>query len=430
MATLTDVSSAEAQLEDLWRVRDSFFAVDPAAKAALLESMVAAVLAVVDGGEETASGERAAGMSRARASFLRGRALDAGPAPSKDAEAALATAVKLDGEAPDAWAALGHCFWKRRAYEDARACYERSADKGGGAPSLRALSVLARAGPPRAENYDKSVDYASRALKAKIDDGASWYALGNAHVSRYFALRGSRDLPRAAAAYARAEALPVGGGGGGDPGIAGRWGNPDLHQNRARLRRYVEDYAGASEDYAAARALDPELSSADDEDEMRRWTKRVYDLVAAGGGVKAKKRDAALAALAAFPAAENEAPLSALDVSPVDGAKHFGTRSPNAGKSLACVVLLELRRDGTVPPDAVLVAVRGDRRRAALSVYDGDTRALLPGTVVVVQDPVLVSVETDAGAYVSIQATDASKLAVDGKPLTRVLRATSTATHQ
>ena len=40
------------------------------------------------------------------------------------------------------------------------------------------------------------------------------------------------------------------------PNLPGRFGHPDLHFNRAHLRRYVEDYGGAAAPRAVPAGLD------------------------------------------------------------------------------------------------------------------------------------------------------------------------------
>lgn len=170
--------------------------------------------------------------------------------------------------------------------------------------------------------------------------------------------------------------------------------------------------------------------------------RRVEDLVKRKGGLKPKKREAMDRALLSnkglvAPPGYKEARVAHLTKSPLgasraDAAAHFGA-SPNTNKCLVLVVLLELRRDGAVPPDGLLALARSQDETTegpcvALSVYDGDTAKLTPGSLVVVLDPVVIDVPPvdDLGlGYQAVHVTDASKLLVDGTPLPRVLRATA-----
>ena len=159
---------------------------------------IAAVVAAVDGLSSESAGQRA------RASFARGRALDAGEAYSNEAEVELSRAVKLAPDFIDAWNALGHAsaagagpslgwvrgrgcrgdgrpppwglgggvarslarrrsalravdtlstgrgsslpvrrFWKKKDFAGARDCFEAANERQANATSLRSLSLSA-----------------------------------------------------------------------------------------------------------------------------------------------------------------------------------------------------------------------------------------------------------------------------------------------
>ena len=442
-AQVAAAPSLDAQLRELWAVRDGFFASDPAAKAALVARRVSSLVAAA------AACDASSAEARARSAFVRGRALDAGDAYDPEAEAALSRAVKLAPDDVAAWNALGHAFWKKGDVAGAGDCYEAARARAGDAVSARALSQLARAGPRPADGaFDRSLALARDALRCDLGDGESWYVLGNAHVARFFSRgaggRDPRDLRFAAKAYASAEAKYA--AAWADPpdvgGIRGTFGNPDLFFNRGHLRRYVEDYAGACADFSKARDLDGALPAQDALDDTQRWVRRVEDLVRRKGALKPKRRhelDAALRSNAGLraPAAYAEKALADLARAPLgasdaDAAAHFRSAA-NARTFVVLVVALELRRDGAVPPDAYLAFGRGDAATpcVALSVYDGDTAKLAPGAVVVVLDPVVVQVSSpDAGGdgYAAVHCGDAAKILLDGKPLPTVLRATSSST--
>ncbi|KAK7237191.1 chromatin binding protein [Aureococcus anophagefferens] len=106
-AQVAAAPSLDAQLRELWAVRDGFFASDPAAKAALVARRVSSLVAAAEACDASSA------EARARSAFVRGRALDAGDAYDPAAEAALSRAVKLAPDDVAAWNALGHAFWKK-----------------------------------------------------------------------------------------------------------------------------------------------------------------------------------------------------------------------------------------------------------------------------------------------------------------------------
>ena len=58
--------------------------------------------------------------------FLRGKCLDFLPEYSKLAEENLTKAIKLMPSMCDAWNALGHVYWKKQDFEQAKRCFEGS----------------------------------------------------------------------------------------------------------------------------------------------------------------------------------------------------------------------------------------------------------------------------------------------------------------
>ncbi|KAH8076155.1 hypothetical protein JL721_145 [Aureococcus anophagefferens] len=331
-AQVAAAPSLDAQLRELWAVRDGFFASDPAAKAALVARRVSSLVAAAEACDASSAEARARGAE---------------------------PAVKLAPDDVAAWNALGHAFWKKGDTAGAGDCYEAARSRARRA-RVRALSQLARAGPRPADGaFDRSVALAKDALRCDLGDGESWYVLGNAHVARFFSRgaggRDPRDLRFAAKAYASAEAKydktwkdppDVG-------GIRGTFGNPDLFFNRGHLRRYVEDYAGACADFAKARDLDGALPAQDAIDDTQRWVRRVEDLVRRKGALKPKRRyelDAALRSNAGLKApglqrARRDLVKAPLGASDADAAAHFRSAA-NARTFVVLVVALELRRDG------------------------------------------------------------------------------------
>ena len=100
---------------------------------------------------------------------------------------------------------------------------------------------------PQAElweaEYDKScVAKARQAVSLGVQDGESWFVLGNAYVAMFFTVEANPALmDKALAAYGRAEAN-------------GERSNPDLFYGRAQVHRYKEHYQRAADDYRRAAA--------------------------------------------------------------------------------------------------------------------------------------------------------------------------------
>ena len=96
-------------------------------------------------------------------------------------------------------------------------------------------------------------------VKLDMCDGQSWYQVGMAYMSQFFA-EGASDpskLNHALKAYTSAEqGGPTGTGAAGGGGIGDY---PDLHFNRAIVQRYCEEYGAALDGFRVAARLDPGL---------------------------------------------------------------------------------------------------------------------------------------------------------------------------
>lgn len=118
---------------------------------------------------------------KARAAYVQGKALDAGPEYSKEAEVLLAKAVKLDPSNIDAWNCLGNCFWKKKDYVGARDCFVGAIGQEKTAKSLRLLSMVLRqigeTPQERVANVTESVAKAKEAITMDVSDEESWCEL-------------------------------------------------------------------------------------------------------------------------------------------------------------------------------------------------------------------------------------------------------------
>ena len=200
-------------------------------------------------------GPGASAPDRARALFLRGRlqevvgdvSTEDGAATLASAEEALKKAAKLDPALDGAWNCLAQLLWKKGNLEGAKNCYQAVLKRGPNLKTLQSMSMLCRslakskATPGTEEQKDlvaESMVYAKAATKLDLRDGYSWYQVGTAYMSAFFA-EGASDqtkLTQALKAYDNAEKGGPGTGGDQTRALAD---HPDLHYNRATVRRYV-----------------------------------------------------------------------------------------------------------------------------------------------------------------------------------------------
>ncbi|NXX25783.1 TTC5 protein, partial [Nicator chloris] len=96
----------------------------------------------------------------------------------------------------------------------------------------------------------ESLAQAEAAVRCDPTDGRSWYVLGNAHVSLFFAGGGRVRL----GGRGLAMLMGLDGGERVDPAAAA---NPDLHLNRATLLQYLERFQAALEGLSRAAELAP-----------------------------------------------------------------------------------------------------------------------------------------------------------------------------
>ncbi|XP_047079151.1 tetratricopeptide repeat protein 5-like [Lolium rigidum] len=128
-------------VEELYRLRDTFFPRDPAEKPATLRARADAALAVLD---SLPPEQRKSPQQRAVCEFLRGKILDVFPEYNKEAEDHLSKAVKLNPSLVDAWLCLGNCIWKKGDLASAKNCFVLALDKGADKKILCQLSMLER----------------------------------------------------------------------------------------------------------------------------------------------------------------------------------------------------------------------------------------------------------------------------------------------
>ncbi|CAM9538931.1 unnamed protein product [Ectocarpus fasciculatus] len=292
--------------------------------------------------------------TRARVSYIRGRALDVFTKFNPDAEKCLAKAVKLHPSEPDGWTALGHCYWKKPDLFAAKRCFLTSLEKERKADTLRQLSMLLRQMPGTAEEkgaqLQESLRLAKEAVTLDIGCGDSWYVLGNGYVASFFgSSRGIKDLDRALQAYKKAEAH------------GGEKGNPDLFFNRAQVLHYREDYPESIRDFRLARELDPMLPVNQALHSIETGVERLAKLVEKKGGLKTKRLSQLIAPLRG----------DSLRRGLGDACSLVGLRELRLGRNMGVAVALKVvmpAGQSSQPPERLVVVDRSGEC-AVLSLY-------------------------------------------------------------
>jgi tetratricopeptide (TPR) repeat protein len=211
----------------------------------------------------------------------------------------------------------------------------------------------------------ESIGHAKSALALDVTDGAAWYNLAMAQLAHAFIAGGGAADALAAVlkAFAQAERC----------GEAAR--NPDLHFNRGVTLRYLEDFQGAADSFAAAGRMDEALPWRAQRDSMLEDVTRLHELVASHGRQKQKRIAAAAAAAAATPPPAGLLPaaLSAL------------AAGANPGAALSCRIVATASPPGGVPLVHIAVDASGDC--FALSAYGLREGALREGVAVMIIAP-------------------------------------------
>ncbi|VAH60612.1 unnamed protein product [Triticum turgidum subsp. durum] len=248
----TPLEKVADKVEELYSLRDTFFPRDPSEKSASLRACADAALGVLDSLPPVTE-QRKSPEERVIYEFLMGKILDVFPDYCKEAEEHLSKAVKLNPSLVDAWLCLGNCIWKKGNLASARNCFLLALSKGADKKILCQLSMLERSMAQSSEDQvllvEESINHAKEAVMLDIKDGNSWYNLGNAYLTSFFA-SGAWDKARlhhSIKAYQNAEkdeTMKL---------------NPDLYYNCATAYKYLENYESALRGFEAAALKDPAL---------------------------------------------------------------------------------------------------------------------------------------------------------------------------
>jgi tetratricopeptide (TPR) repeat protein len=222
---------------------------------------------------------------KARALYLRGRALNVTTKHDPESERLLSKSVKLEPSFVEAWNELGESYWKREDVDNARICFEGALSHRENKISLRKLSIVLRQkssslpDEERLRAIEAGLTKAREAVQLDTADGISWSILGNAYLAHFFSVsQNPRTLRQAMSAYKQAEKDVV------------AKSSPELHYNKAIALKYEEEYNGSLEGFAKAYALDPSWQSArEQEGSLMKSLLDVQHLIECKGKLKNKK---------------------------------------------------------------------------------------------------------------------------------------------
>ncbi|KAM3349170.1 hypothetical protein ACQJBY_022348 [Aegilops geniculata] len=384
----TPLEKVADKVEELYSLRDTFFPRDPSEKSASLRACADAALGVLDSlppgsltgtagsvtdasrteqPPTTQSEQRKSPEERVIYEFLMGKILDVFPDYCKEAEEHLSKAVKLNPSLVDAWLCLGNCIWKKGNLASARNCFLLALSKGTDKKILCQLSMLERSMAQSSEDQallvEESINHAKEAVMLDIKDGNSWYNLGNAYLTSFFA-SGAWDKARlhhSIKAYQNAEkdeTMKL---------------NPDLYYNCATAYKYLENYESAIRGFEAAALKDPALRA---DIEVQKIINLLDKLENATKGRLRPKRSASLVSSlneVNFKLFHKKATISIL------------SGGLNKTVAVVCKVVLWIRHDDDAP--LYYLTCDLDQSYFILSVYGLQNEAIKEGDRVVLLEP-------------------------------------------
>ena len=272
----------EERCTELYRLRDTYFPPSADEKDAKLKPIVDDIVRNVDGFEDNTVKKRG---WKARAAYLKGKALSVFETYNAEAESNLSKSVKLDPSNMDAWNCLAECFWKNSDLLTAQTCLEGALKIKHEQSTLCLYSMLLRQIKPDSttmvKNVKASIATAKEAVSLGLSNAHAWYVLGNAYLGSFFNLAHEQaDLKRALSAYGNAEKHR-------DENVNLL---PDLYYNRAEVHSYLQNYSLAIMDYRRAGMIDPVGLSAEEKiAQIYRNIFKTSELASKKCGVKAKR---------------------------------------------------------------------------------------------------------------------------------------------
>jgi len=400
------VDAARTAVDALYTLRDNFFNTNGVDKASKKAQMVkTAMHNTLDQlgpllSESTSSSPELL--------YLKGKAHNVEESFSQEAEDALAKAVKLDPKLLEGWNALGECYWKKGDKEQAFTCFDGALAIKPNKVSMQHKSMLLRQLPATTEverinRINDSLDIAKDAIKLDLKDGHSWYVLGNAYLALFFAKMETVDhMKQALKAYKKAEE---------DKTEAVN--NPDLHQNRATVHEYLEDYHQAIEGYMLANVIDPDWPQPKQALEMLKGLQtKICDLIEKRAGLKAKALTALKDSLTAGTSLSDYCGLAGL--------------KPGVNSGMTQVAICSVFAETSQSPAQIFIGVDAAGEFCAVTVYNTVPSVLKMNDVIEVPEPLLQPVklaklpingEEGFFEYTSIRVDNPVTMQVNGTPL-------------
>jgi len=272
-------NKAETLVDDLYKFNEDFVANFGVEKLASKSAMLRAET------DKTVAELKAIESSCLPTPYLMqyGRALNVLDGYSQECEMSLSKVVKRDPSRIDAWNMLGECYWKKGDIAAARNCFQGALRRSKNKVSLRSMSMVLRQLKEEHGEGNQvvaSVTCAKDALQLDMDDGVSWYVLGNAYLSLFFCTQqNSKVLTLALNSYTKAETVK-----------ANSKHNPDLHFNRAQAYRYKEEYHSALTGWACACELDPSWNEPKQKiDDLIKYLNKITNLIELKGKLKNRR---------------------------------------------------------------------------------------------------------------------------------------------
>lgn len=389
---MEDLEKAVTELYDL---RDSYFERFPVTDASQKDTAVnAAAMATVQRITDFIGTSRI----NARLSFLKGKTLNVTGEYNKEAEEFLSKAVKLDPKMVEAWNALGECFWKKKELQSAKDCFMGALARLRNKESLCKLSMLLRqldgTSAERSKNITESLTVAKEALTFDLNDGYSWFILGNAYLALFFANMDTAEHIRLATkAFKRADLDPT-----------QVKNNPDLHQNYACLLDYQEDYVNAIARYQLASQLCPGwLTPIENIEKIQETCFKVHEHIQ-GQNVMKPKRVADL--VAQLDSTSRYVPLKQLSL------------HANPGKVVEGKVVFQVRDHIAAQ---IFIVVDRESTWFCVTVYNMAPNVIKIEDTIVVPDPffrpIFLEKSDKIATYPSIRVDDPTSVRINGRLL-------------
>ncbi|KAG8193579.1 hypothetical protein JTE90_000216 [Oedothorax gibbosus] len=229
------------------------------------------------------TGDASTASDKVQRELMKARALNVLPDFNPEALEILTKLVKFHPKLVQAWNELGLCFWKKGDMKAAKSCFESALREEKNAESLRNLSMILRQlGQSPEEKLSKmheSLDKAREAVNLNIQDGKSWYVLGNAYLSLYFTTDQDPNLlKQCLSSYNQAFT---------DDSVKC---NPDLYYNWAMALKYDESYRTAIENMEKALKYDPLWTEAKEQlDSLVKHLENIQLMITKKGKIKARR---------------------------------------------------------------------------------------------------------------------------------------------